>query len=183
MTPSPRPLPIPVPGSSSSNLTSKKEPVKFSSLSHPPRSNLLSSNALLSLLSLAFICLLFVCFRHVGWIMRARIKLKEMLQENLDIFLNYLASKLNMNWLRRQRIKLNDDNPFEHYDNDENHLLISDNQDELLVASRNDRRTLENRTNLIFSNPSIQVESEEDDDDEVLPQVVMPQSPLKKIVI
>ncbi|POW13229.1 hypothetical protein PSTT_03948 [Puccinia striiformis] len=85
MTPYPQ-LPPPSAGPSSSSTTTssgsrKKESVKFSTLDHPPRANLLPPAALLSLLSLAFLCLVFVCFRHTEWIVKARRKIWKLVRD------------------------------------------------------------------------------------------------------
>ncbi|KAH9442504.1 hypothetical protein MJO28_015447 [Puccinia striiformis f. sp. tritici] len=184
MTPYPQ-LPPPSAGPSSSSTTTssgsrKKESVKFSTLDHPPRANLLPPAALLSLLSLAFLCLVFVCFRHTEWIVKARRKIWKLVRDQATKISDQIA-EYQYNRQGMRRIKLLTDQEEEQQQQDQeqgrgtNSLGRPRNlhQDHSLnLASHHHQSRILGASNHQSSDMNAHLDTEmfdEDEDNEVLP--------------
>ncbi|KAA1103517.1 hypothetical protein PGT21_020255 [Puccinia graminis f. sp. tritici] len=164
------PYPQPLPGPSTSNR--KKEAVKFSTLDHPPRANLLPPAALLSLLCLAFLCLLFVCFRHTEWIVKARKKVWTLLKEQA----NKLSDQFEeFKFNRQRRIKLLDDDDDDGQEEGEGRAPTMGSGGGSRLSSNLQSLNLSHHHRESAIDPltlTEQDEEEEDEDNEVLPQVL-----------
>ena len=161
------PYPQPLPGSPSTNR--KKETVKFSTLDHPPRANLLPPAALLSLLCLAFLCLLFVCFRHTEWIVKARRKIWKLLHDQA-IKLSDQFEEFKYN--RQRRIKLlEEEDEIDPTGGPGHGSRQASDVDRLQSLSLSHHHRELGARLLTVPDPDDEDE-EEDEDNEVLPQVL-----------